>query len=237
MKTKIFTLVSAFSFAISSAECSEKMINDGGVQDDHATIEYGYNDTGVEIVCEENLCKTPVCKRRRVLPQTPDTPRKCNKEFENKAFNPTSFNEDLEEDIYKTPIMERRQGLSRISNALITSPIINMNEVSLRWLPMPPSFEDVEGSIIDSSKALDVRVLGPSDFITPVKERIMKVPSYQRPLVVSSANVTPVKQRNRLLDGQLSLPNDLMSKKGLKRAVSYSFSDEEKKSLYRVLFP
>lgn len=236
MKTKIFTLISAFSFAISSAECSEKMINDGGVQDDHATIEYGYNDTGVEIVYEENLYQTPVMKRHQGLTKTSKTSRKRDIEFKNndepiillipssfgdvegsidpyKAFNPTSFDEDLEECMCKTPVMERRQGLPKtppspgkksLSDACVKKhkiskkskyerrnkilvwddversidpykafnpisfdkdleedptiegwqglPTINMNEVSLRWLPMPPSFSDFEKSI-DSDKS------------------------------------------------------------------------------------
>lgn len=239
MKTKIFTLISAFSFAISSAECSEEMINDGGVQDDHATIEYGYNAEG-DIVARINkkiyLCKTPVMERRQALLKTPKISKKRNIEVENndepiifpmtssfddvegsidpyKAFNPTSFDEDLEEDIYKTPVMERRQGLPKtppspgkksLSDACVKKhkiskkskyerrnrilvwddvdgstdtykafnpisfdedleedptieggqglPTINMNEVSLRWLPMPPSFSDFEKSI-DSDKS------------------------------------------------------------------------------------
>ena len=197
MKTKIFTLISAFSFAISSAECSEKMINGGVVQVNSGSIKYGYNDEGDPVayigkdIC---ICKTPIMERRQRLPKTPNTP----------SMPPVENYEDSED--------------GEINN-----------------LPTPPLFGANES--IDNGKALDIRVLGPSDFITPVKKRMRKIPSYQRPLFVLSANVTCVRHQNLSFSDQITLQNGLFTPtKRFKRAVSYPVSAEERASLCRVLF-
>lgn len=197
MKTKIFTLVSVFSFAILSAECSEKMINGVVIQANSGSIKYSYNDEGDPVayigkdIC---ICKTPVMERRQGLPKTPNTPSV------------------LQVENYED------SGDGEINN-----------------LPTPPLFCANES--IDSGKALDVRVLGPSDFITPVKKRTKKVPPYQRPLFVLSANVACVRHQNLSFSDQISLQNGLFTPtKRFKRAVSYPVGDEERAKFCRRLF-